>query len=146
MPTALQLDKIGPVDVAVIVFEGNQFSGQVAPALLDLHRSDVVHIIDLAFVARAEDGSTIALEIEDPTIAEHFGGIVEDPVDLLSDDDLGDIAEGLEPGNSALVIVWENSWAAAFTTAVRNSNGEVILHDRIPREIVEAAVAALDEE
>ena len=146
MPTALQLDKIGPVDVAVIVFEGNQFSGQVAPALLDLHRGDVVHIIDLAFVARAEDGSTIALEIEDPTIAEHFGGIIEDPVDLLSDDDLGDIAEGLEPGNSALVVVWENSWAAALATAVRNSNGQVILHDRIPREIVEAAVAALDEE
>ena len=146
MPTALQLDKIGPVDVAVIVFEGNQFSGQVAPALLDLHRGDVVHIIDLAFVAKDEDGSTVALEMEDPAIAEHFGGIVEDPVDLLSDDDLGDIAEGLEPGNSALVVVWENSWAAALATAVRSANGQVLLHDRIPREVVEAAITALDED
>ena len=55
------------------------------------------------------------------------------------------MAMGLEIGSSALVLVWENTWAAEFAAAVRGSNGRLIVQDRIPREVVERAVLALDD-
>ncbi len=57
MPAALQPDTIGPVDVAVILFEGNEFNGDVAPALSDLNDSGTVRVIDLAFVSKEKDES-----------------------------------------------------------------------------------------
>ena len=34
---------------------------------------------------------------------------------LLSEDDVTAVAEAVEPGSSAAVLVWENVWAAPFT-------------------------------
>ena len=146
MPAGLQADSIGPVDVAVIAFDGNQFNGDVAPALAELHDSGTVRVIDLAFVRKEADGTTSFVEVGDADVAEAFERVNNTQFDLLSDEDLTDIAEGLEPSSSAMVIVWENSWLARFATAVRESKGSVLALERIPRDSVLRAVAALDED
>jgi len=146
MPAGLQADSIGPVDVAVIAFDGNQFNGDVAPALAELHDSGTVRVIDVAFVRKEADGTTSFVEVGDADVAEAFERVNNTQFDLLSDEDLTEIAEGLEPSSSAMVIVWENSWLARFATAVRESKGSVLALERIPRESVLRAVAALDED
>ncbi len=62
MSGTLQSEKIGPVDVAVISFEGGEFNGDVAPALSDLQASGTVQVIDLAFVRKDADGVTSIIE------------------------------------------------------------------------------------
>jgi len=146
MPVALQADSVGPVDVAVIGFEGNQFNGDVAPALSELNRSGTVRIIDLALVRKDADGTTSVIEAGDDEVADALDSVYENQFDLLSEDDLAKIAGGLQPSSSALVVVWENSWAARLAAAVRDSRGRVITQERIPRETVLRAIAALDEE
>jgi uncharacterized membrane protein len=146
MPAGLQADSIGPVDVAVIAFDGNQFNGDVAPALAELHDSGTVRVIDVAFVRKEADGTTSFVEVGDADVAAAFERVNNTQFDLLSDEDLTDIAESLEPSSSAMVIVWENSWLARFATAVRESKGSVLSLERIPRESVLRAVAALDED
>jgi uncharacterized membrane protein len=138
-------DSIGPVDVAIILFEGNEFNGDVAPAIAELQQNGTVRIIDIAFVIKDADGNGAVLELQDEGIAEAFESITEEQFELLSQEELDEIADTLEPNSSALVIVWENSWAARLGAAVRNSNGQVIVMERIPREAVEAAIAALNE-
>jgi Family of unknown function (DUF6325) len=145
MPAALDADSVGPVDVAVILFEGNKFSGDVAPALAELNDNGTVRIIDFAFVRKETDGSASVVEAGDAEVAELFD-FHATQFDLLSEEDLIGIADGLEADSSALVIVWENSWAARLAAAVRASNGRLISQDRIPRESVLRAIAALDEE
>lgn len=146
MPTAvLDASSIGPVDVAVIRFDSDEFSGDVAPALAELDRSGTVHIIDLAFVRKDPDASVSCLEVEDDRVTRAFEGLADTHFDLLSDSDLDMIADGLDPGSSAMVIVWENSWAARLAAALRGSHGQVVTQERIPRESVLAAIAALDE-
>ncbi len=44
-----------------------------------------------------------------------------------------------------MVIVWENSWAARFASAIRERHGRVAMLERIPRENVERAITALEE-
>jgi hypothetical protein len=44
-----------------------------------------------------------------------------------------------------MVIVWENSWASRLAAALRGSHGQMVAQERIPRETVLRAIAALDE-
>lgn len=145
MPAALQADSIGPVDVAVIQFQDDKFDSDMAPALADLTDSGTVRIIDLAFVRKQADGTTSFVEVADPEIADEFERVTDAQFDLLSDSDLSQIATGLTAGTSALVVVWENSWASRLATAIRASRGRLIAQERIPRENVVRAIEALDE-
>jgi hypothetical protein len=100
MPADLDVDSVGPVDVAVILFEGNKFSGDVAPALAELNDSGTVRIIDFAFVRKETDGSASVVEAGDAEVAEQFD-FHATQFDLLSEEDLIGIADGLEAGSSA---------------------------------------------
>jgi len=146
MVAVLSPDSIGPVDVAVIVFDGSKFNGDVAPALAELHDSGTVRVIDLAFVRKESDGSTSFVELEDADVADAFERVNDQQFDLLSDEDLTEIASGLEAGSSAMVVVWENSWAARLAAAVRASDGRLVAQERVPRENVVRAIAALDQD
>ncbi|MFZ3496743.1 DUF6325 family protein [Streptomyces sp. 5.8] len=142
---ALTAESIGPVDVAVVTFDGNRFNGDVAPALRELQESGVVRILDLTFVRKERDGAVSVVELADSEVADQFERVLGEEFDLLSDEDLETVAQGLAPESSALVVVWENAWATRLASAVRESNGRVLFMERIPRDGVERAVAALTE-
>jgi uncharacterized membrane protein len=142
----LDANAIGPVDVAVIRFDSDKWSDDVAPALSELDHSGTVHIIDLAFVRKDADETVSCLEATDERVAGAFAGLADTRFDLLSDSDLDKIADELDPGSAAMVIVWENSWAARLAAALRGSGGQMVAQERVPRERVLQAIAALDEE
>jgi len=142
MSETLQSEKIGPVDVAVIAFEGDEFDEAVAPALTDLQAGGTVQVIDLAFVRKDASGTISIIELTDERVAEAFDRVMESQYDLLSEADLTDIASALEPASAAMVVVWENSWATRFASAVAESRGRVAMLERIPRENVQRALAA----
>ena len=144
MATALSAETVGPVDVALILFEGNRFNGDVAPAIVELQQNGIVHVIDLALLAKDEDGKVAFLEVGDEDGVDGFERLAVDQVDLLSDEDLEGLAAGLDPGSSALVVVWENTWTTRLAQAIRDSHGRLLLHERIPRETVVAAIDDLD--
>jgi Family of unknown function (DUF6325) len=146
MAAMLQADRMGPVDVAVIAFEGGDVTGDVAPALADLQASGTVKVIDMAFVRKAADGTTSIVELADDAVADAFGRVSDTQVDLLSEADLVDLADGLAPESAAMVLVWENSWAAQFVAAIHRSHGRVAMLERIPRENLERALNALQDE
>jgi hypothetical protein len=137
---------MGPVDVAVIAFEGSDFSGDVAPALANLQASGTVKVIDMAFVRKAADASTSIVELADEPVAGTFGQLAGAQVELLSEADLSDLAGGLARDSAAMVVVWENSWATRFASAISESHGRVAMIERIPQENVERAINALEEE
>ncbi len=137
---------LGPVEYIVIGFPGNKFTGKIAPALMDLIAKDIIHIIDLIVVKKDEDGSISSFEWDqldsDELAALH--GITGEIRDLINEDDIQRLAEGLEPNTSAAVLVWEDAWAKAFANAVRDAGGMLVAHDRIPYQVVEAALQAAE--
>ncbi len=146
MAAQIDPDTIGPIDVATIVFEGNDFNGEVIPSLDELVKSGTVTILDLAFIKKDAEGTATILEVSDGDVADHFASLSGGQMDLLNDEDLDYIAEGLESNTSAMVVVWENTWASRFSQAVRGSHGHMTAYVRIPRENVLLALAALEEE
>lgn len=138
---------LGPVEIVVIGFPENRFTGEIAPAIADLVESGTVKILDLLFVAKDDDGNVLAIEVDelDGEIAAAYLEIDGEAGALLSDDDYDRIGGVLEPGSSALAVVWENSWARPLTRAVLDAGGYLVAHDRIDAETVNVALAALEE-
>jgi|SRR2546421_5835109 len=135
---------VGPVDLAVIRFKGNRFTGEVTPALLDLVRAGTVRVLDALFVFRDADGTIGSLEIGDlgpdlrPAFVEING---RTGAGLLDTDDVAEIGRGLAANTSALLLVFENSWAARFAEACRRAGGELVDIARIPSQAVVDALA-----
>jgi uncharacterized membrane protein len=135
------MEEIGPVDYAIIVFPGNRFRGEIAPALGDLVKDGTIRIIDIAFVGKDADGSAVAMEITelDPEVQGALEKIGVTVGGLFSDDDLINAAEALEPESSAALLVWENVWAKTVAQALRDAGGELVAFERLPHEVVQAA-------
>ena len=133
---------IGPVEYGVIAFPGNQFKGEIAPALRDLVEAGTIRIIDLAFVLKDAEGNVVGVELEDAgsEVGSAFESLTFDRGGLISDQDMQDIGDALDNESSALVLVWEDVWATRFADAVRGAGGVLVDIQRIPHEIVQAAI------
>jgi Family of unknown function (DUF6325) len=136
------VSEMGPIDYLLVEWPGRQPNGEVAPHLIELVDRGLIRIIDLAFITKEEDGSVSGLELAD------LGGEVTELAifegassGLLSDEDIGEAAGALEPGTSAALLVFENTWAAPFAAAVRRSGGQLVASGRIP---VQDLLAVLD--
>ena len=133
------MEEIGPVDYAIIVFPGNRFRGEIAPAIADLVDDGSIRIIDIAFVGKDADGSTVAMELTelDPDVQEGLEALGIEVGGLFSDDDLIGAAEALEPNSSAALLIWENVWARKVAQAMRDAGGVLVAFERIPHDVVQ---------
>jgi len=137
--------EMGPIDYILVEWPGRQPNGEVAPHLVDLVDRGLIRILDLALIAKDEDGSVAGIELEDlgddGMELSVFAGASSG---LISDEDVGEAASALEPGTSAALLVFENTWAAPFATAVRRSGGQLVASGRIPVQAIEAALDAAE--
>jgi Family of unknown function (DUF6325) len=142
------VDELGPVDWIVVEFPGSKFNGQIAPALLDLVERDLIRVLDLLVLKKDADGLLEAFELSDLDQGE-IGDLRTYEAELamlLSEEDVTSLAAAIEPGSSAGVLVWENTWAAPFASAVRRSGGQLVASGRIPIQALLAAIEADEKE
>lgn len=137
--SAEQLEEMGPIDYVVIEWPGRQPSGEAAPLLVDLVDRGLIRVLDIAFLAKDEDGTVTAVEMSD--FGDAFAEFDGASSGLLGDDDLQEAGAALAPGTSAAVLLWENRWAAPLAVALRRSGAQLVASGRIP---VQAVLASLD--
>lgn len=135
---------IGPIEYLVVAFPGNKFKGEIVPALAELVENGTIRILDLVFIIKDEDGNVGAIELaeldpEDEAAA--MSDIADVNAGLLNEDDIQLAADALEPNSSAGLLVFENVWATRFAEAVRNADGQLVANERIPYDVVQAALA-----
>jgi uncharacterized protein DUF6325 len=136
--------ELGPIDIVVIAYPaGAPMTGEAAPLLLDLVDRGIVRVLDAMFVTKNEDGTFSgfdARDLDDKGVGDFtvFEGASSG---LLGEEDVATAAEAIEPGSAAVMLVYENRWAAPFAAAVRRNGGVVVENQRIP---VQDVVNALD--
>ncbi len=135
---------IGPIQYIVVGFPGNKFNGQIVPELAKLIESGTVRVLDLIFVGKDDDGDVVAFEFDQLDELEAFASLDGEIGGLLSDEDVAYVGSILEPGNSAALLVWEDLWAAPFAAAVLDSGGVLLESARIPHELAQEALAAIE--
>ena len=139
-----ELNEIGPIDYLIVEWPGRQPNGEAAPHLIDLVERGLIRIIDLAFIAKDEDGAVTRMELADlgDEVAA-FADFEGASTGLLSEEDTGEAANALEPGTSAAVLVYENLWAAPFASALRSSGAQLVASGRIPiQDLIDTLDAA----
>ena len=143
---AINVDELGPVDYLVVEFPADKanFSGEMASELRTLIDSNSIRVLDLVMILKEEDGSIEASELGDADDSEvgELARWKRDLAILLAEEDVEEIGASLEPGSAAAVLVWENTWAAPFGSAIRRSGGQLVTSGRIPTQALIAAVEA----
>jgi hypothetical protein len=137
---------LGPVELLVLEFPGNQFKGEIAPALKSLVERGTIRIIDLLFILRDQSGEIHSRELTelDADIMLDWDPLVDEVMGLLSSEDVEHFGQALAPNSSAAVLLFENTWATEFRDAVVRANGRLILSERIPRKVMDELVSATE--
>ena len=134
---------VGPVDVYIIGFPGNKFTGRIAPAILDLVENGTIRVLDLLFVMKDADGVITSLQASD--IDEEGAGFLSLDVTqpgALGHEDAEEVSDDLPANTSALLIAFENLWVGKVVDALRAADAVLIDSIRIPVDVVEAFEAS----
>ena len=159
---------IGPVQLMVVAFEGNQFTGKILPELERLRDHDVIRMIDLLLVAKDENGEISAIEASDLTgdEATEFGayvgaliglgaageegavvGAVAGALDLedghvFNEEDVWYVADEIPNNCSAAIALLEHRWAIPLRESIESSGGQVVADSWIhPTDLVAVGLA-----
>lgn len=140
-------DELGPIDWVVVEFPAGErtFAGEMARELASLADAEMVRVLDLLVVTKDADGEIDVTEFEDLGDRDTLVGLEGQMAEVLALEDIEHVAEAMEPGSAAGVLVWENTWAAPFAVAARRSGGQLIASGRIPTQALIAAVGPENE-
>ena len=136
------IEEMGPVDYLIVEWPDKQPTGEAIPYLIDLVERGLIHILDLAFIEKQEDGTVVQIELADvggetPEYAV-FEGV---STGIIGEDDVSEAATAIEPGTAAALLIYENTWAAPFATALRKGGAQLVASGRVP---IQAIVASLE--
>jgi len=128
----------GAIDYLALEFDTDKLKGEILPELLDLVQKKIVRVIDLVIIQKYEGGNYEALEMEQlaPDLLGVFDPLELEISGLIQVEDIEMIAAGMELNSTAALLLVENLWAIKFGEAVLRADGRVVMHDRIPFEVV----------
>lgn len=136
----------GPVDYVIVEFETRAADGSMAAAIMDLVERGIITLLDVTMVSKGDDGSFQVIDL-DALDDGQLGGITVlagARSGLLDDEDLASAVDAISPGTSAVVIVYENTWAEPFVTAAHRIGAQFVASGRIPADELVSAIDALD--
>jgi Family of unknown function (DUF6325) len=140
----LDADQVGPVDLAVLVFDGS-VPDEVGDEIAELVHTGTVRVIDLAVVTADADSTEGVDDSSDTLPGDGFHELTDHRFDLLTNEDLELVKQTLPAGTVGLVVVWENTWAATLAEAIRADGGQVAILERIPHDAVREAMSAVSQ-
>ena len=139
---------VGPIDYLVVEFPGAKLTGEALTELIDLADRGIIRVLDLRVAVVRENGEFAAVALTDldgdgELDLAVFAGVESG---LLGDDDLAEGAALVSPGDAVAVLLFENTWAGPFVSALRRQGADVVASGRIPAADVVAALQALETE
>lgn len=133
----------GPVEYLVLAFPDGSVSDEIATELSDLVDRKVIRILDAVVVSKDADGDVATAEFDELVDLSGFMEIDAEIGGLIGPDDISFVGAELDLGVTAAVLLVEDLWAVSLADALARSGGLLLEGARIPRDLVDAAVADL---
>jgi hypothetical protein len=139
---------LGPIEVLVVGFPGSQFNGEILPEIERLIENNTISLVDGLLLQKETDGEVSFTEFEElgsNADAAMLTNLMNQVESLISDDDVFELAEALEPNSSAAILVFEHTWFKPLRDNIIASNGVLVKNFRVPGLVVEELLAELAE-
>src|SRR6187402_1714298 len=139
---------LGPIELIVLGFPGNKFSGLILPELEKLVESDTITIIDGLLVVVDADGNSAFFEFSEAASGSDeaaLAALIDRFDGLLSDEDVFELTSNLPPNSSAAILVFEDTWFKPLRDSIVASGGILLEATRVPGMVVEEVLAAVKE-
>ena len=142
--TEVPLEELGPIDYLIVEFPAgaSNFTGEMAAELRKLVDAGTIRLIDVLVLTKDAHGTIDAMELSDVSELGELQELEGELAELLAAEDIEHLAAAMDPGSTAGVLVWENTWAAPFASAARRSGGQLIANGRIPLQAIIASIEA----
>jgi len=143
---------LGPIELLVLGFPGNQFTGGILPEIERLVDNGVIMLVDALIIFKDDDGEVEFLELDQVDASQSVAALsrfLDEGNGLISEEDMEDFAAALESGSSAAALAFEHTWFKPLRDEIVDSGGILLADMRIPGLVVDevlAAVAALENE
>jgi uncharacterized membrane protein len=148
---------LGPVQMLVVGFEGDHFTGEIRKELARLKENDVIRLIDLLLVRKNEDGEVEVVQQSDldQQEAEEFGAIVgalvgfgtggEEEIEraaiagaaeledghVFDDNAVWYLSDTIPDGTAAAVALIEHRWAIPLRDKIAKAGGMTLADEWI---------------
>jgi uncharacterized membrane protein len=148
---------LGPVQMLVVGFEGDNFTGEIRKELARLKENDVIRLIDLLLVKKNDDGELEVLQQSDldQEEAEEFGALVgalvgfgmggEEEAEraaiagaaeledghVFDDDAVWYLGDAIPEGTAAAVALIEHRWAIPLRDMIAKAGGVTLADEWI---------------
>jgi hypothetical protein len=146
---------LGPVQILVVGFEGDQFRGEILRELRRLREHDVIRLLDLLVVAKDDRGNVRTLRASDASEDEAqelgaltrtllgFGGELSmAPEPAASDgEEAWDVVEAIPNGSAAAIALLEHRWAIPLRDCITRAGGTALADAWVHRDDLAAAGA-----
>ncbi len=138
---------LGPIDFIALEFPGNRFRGEILPDLFELVDTGVIRIFDLVIIMKDQDSAVIVRELQELDVdhIQVLNPLKAEVSQMITNDDINNIAAKLAPNSTAGLMLIENLWAKQTMQAMAGANGRLVLFERIPHDVVEEALADIAE-
>jgi uncharacterized membrane protein len=163
---------LGPVQMLIVGFQGDNFDGSIMKELDRLKEHDIVRLVDLLFVKKNDDGEIEVVQRSDLDAeeAQEFGAIVGALVGFGADDEEGAefgaiagaaeledghlfddaavwyLGDAIPEGTAAAVALLEHRWAIPLRDKIAQAGGITLSDAWIhPADLVAAGALAAAE-
>jgi Family of unknown function (DUF6325) len=136
---------LGPVDMVVIGYPPDApKTGEALPLFIDLVDRGIISVLDVRGLRKNDDDTFDAFDVSSVDGIPDLTLMEGAQTGLIGDEDIRAVVEAMEPGTAALILVFENTWAAPFVNAVYRNGGRLVAYERIGAQDLLDALESLE--
>jgi uncharacterized membrane protein len=134
---------LGPVDYFLVGFPpGAPLDGGVLLQMAGLVQQGIIQVLDALVITKDADGTIAGVDISEAGDSAELLAFSGVRTGLIADEDMRLAAEEMPPGSVAAFVLYENTWARGFVTAVHERGGTFLGSGRIGMDDLLAAIEA----
>jgi len=137
----------GPIDLVVLELKQNKFNEEIITSVIDLVSHETIRILDLVIARKDEKGAVSVHELKelDPAELSLLEPLRAEISGMVTTDDIKMIGKKLKENTTGVIMLFENLWVIRLKQDVRDEGGRLVMHERIPNEVVAEAIRDLAE-
>jgi len=137
----------GPIDLVALEFKGKDIGGEVIASMADLVADETIRILDLVILHKDDRGQIAVQELKElsPADLQLLEPLRAEISGMITVNDIETVSKNLKKNTTTAVMLIENLWAIRLKQDVSDGGGRLVMHERIPKDVVAEAIRDLGE-